>query len=315
MNRAHGLVLALMLTILSCFATILMPQIAGAAGDRTLHILCTTFPLYQITRNLSQGRDTVQVDLLLPAQLGCPHDYALTPKDMQLLARAEVLIVNGLGLEEFLGAPIQKANPALRLIDSSKGVDGLMPEDSDGEPGRDAHEHQSANPHLFVSPRLTAQLASHIAAELGRIDPDGADFYRVNGQAYAAKMMKLDQEMVALGKTLVNKRIITQHGVFDYLARDLGLEVVAVVAAHAGQEPSAAEMLALIKTAKSKQAGAIFAEPQYPAKVVDTIAKEAGIAAATLDPVATGPENAGLDYYEKVMAKNMQILKATLGVQ
>lgn len=314
MNRVLGLVLAL-LTAFGGSAAMLMPQSVGAAGDRTLHILCTTFPLYQITRNLTEGRDAVRVDLLLPAQLGCPHDYALTPKDMQLLARAEVLVVNGLGLEEFLGAPIQQANPALRLIDSSKGVDDLIPESAAGEQGHEAHGHGGANPHLFVSPRLTAQLARYIAAELAQIDPDGGDLYRANGQAYAAKMVQLNQEMTALGKSLANKRIITQHGVFDYLARDMGLEVVAVVEAHAGQEPSAAEMLALIKTAKAKRAGGIFAEPQYPARLVTTIAKEAGIAAASLDPVATGPDDAGLDYYEKVMVKNMQTLKATLGVQ
>jgi len=314
MNRFLGLIISLLLALCG-FAIALVPQIAGAAGGSPQHILCTTFPLYQITRNLTQGRDAVQVDLLLPAQLGCPHDYALTPKDMQLLTRAEVLVVNGLGLEEFLGAPIQKANPALHLIDSSKGVDDLILDGAEGEQGHDAHEHSGVNPHLFASPRLTAKLALYIASELALIDPDGRELYRANSQSYAAKMVQLDQEMVAVGRSLVNKRIITQHGVFDYLARDLGLEVVAVVEAHAGQEPSAAEMLAIIKTAKAKKAGGIFAEPQYPAKVVTTIAKEAGIPAATLDPVATGPDDSGLDYYEKVMAKNMQTLKSTLGVQ
>jgi ABC-type Zn uptake system ZnuABC Zn-binding protein ZnuA len=234
---------------------------------------------------------------------------------MQLLARAEVLVVNGLGLEEFLGAPIKKANPAIQLIDSSKGVDDLILDSTEEGQGQDQHGHQGMNPHLFVSPRLTAELTRYIASELAKIDPEGRDVYTANGQAYAAKMMGLDQEMVALSKRLVNKRIITQHGVFDYLARDMGLEVVAVVAAHAGQEPSAAEMLAIIKTAKAKRAGGIFSEPQYSAKVVATIAQEVGIPAATLDPVATGPDDAGLDYYEQVMAKNRQTLQSTLGVQ
>ena len=314
MNRSLCRIFVPLLALALFFATS-SPLMAGASVEKTLHILCTTFPLYQLTRNLSQGREAVQVDLLLPAQLGCPHDYALTPKDMQLLSRAEVLVVNGLGLEEFLGAPIKKANPALVIIDSSEGVVDLIHDQAGEGQGPDGHAPTGVNPHLFASPRLTAQLATHIASKLALIDPDASEIYRRNGQNYAAKMMKLDREVVATANRLANKQIICQHGVFDYLARDMGLEVVAVVEAHAGQEPSAAEMLALIKTAKLKRVGGIFSEPQYPAKVLDTIAKEAGINVATLDPVATGPEDAGLDYYEQVMAKNMQTLQVSLGVK
>ncbi|MDD5757998.1 MAG: metal ABC transporter substrate-binding protein [Desulfobulbaceae bacterium] len=299
---------------MGCFVTIFLAPLAIANfGEKPLRILCTTFPLYQITRNLTKGRDVVRVDLLLPARLGCPHDYALTPSDMQLLAQADVLVVNGLGLEEFLGAPIKKANPAIRIIDSSNAVTDLLYGDAEEKRQHGGSGLQVANPHLFVSPRLAGQLGRYLAARFTEVDPGGKEIYASNSQAYSGKMAALDQKMVALGKSLKNKRIITQHGVFDYLARDLGLEVVAVVEAHAGQEPSAAEMLALVKTAKAEHVGAFFSEPQYPARVVATIAQEAGIASATLDPVATGPDDAGLDYYEKVMLGNMQVLKSTLG--
>ncbi len=310
MKQVFAMIFGLLLSLSGPLAGVKPGQ---ASAGEVLHILCTTFPIYQITRNLSQGRGAVQVDLLLPAQLGCPHDYALTPGDIQLLMRADVLVVNGQGLEEFLGAPIQKANPGLTHIDSSKGIEDVIQNSDEGGVRGAGHEPQGANPHFFASPRLVAGLARHIAGELSRIDPEGGAVYGANALAYAAKMAKLDQEVVALGKGLSNKRIITQHGVFDYLARDLGLEVVAVVEAHAGQEPSAAEMLAIIKTAKARQAGAIFSEPQYPAKVVQTIAKEAGITAASLDPVASGPANAGLDYYEVVMRRNLATIKSVLG--
>jgi len=307
-----------MVLLLLMMATFALPPFATAAAEgRPLRILCTTFPLYQLTRNLSQGLGAVQVDLLLPAQLGCPHDYALTPKDMELIGRAEVLVVNGLGLEEFLGAPIQRANRRLRIIDSSRGVGDLIKDSDEDEPGHadGGHDHAGVNPHLFVSPRLTAQLAETVAKGLAEIDPADGEGFLANGQAYAAKMLALHQQMVALGERLAKRRIITQHGVFDYLARDLGLEVVAVVAAHAGQEPSAAEMLAIIKSAKAKGVGGIFSEPQYPAKVVNTLAQEIGVPAATLDPMATGPAEAGLDYYEQVMVSNQRVLQTTLGVK
>ena len=86
-----------------------------------IRIIATTFPIYQFCRNITKDCD-VELSLLLPASLGCPHDYALTPQDMIKLSKADVLAINGLGLEEFLGAPLQKANPKIKIIDSSSGT-------------------------------------------------------------------------------------------------------------------------------------------------------------------------------------------------
>lgn len=287
---------------------------------KPLQVLVSTFPLYQITRNLSQGVEGIEVSLMIPAGLGCPHDYALTPQDMQKLAKADVLIINGLGLEEFLGAPLNKANARLRLIDSSAGISEVLQYSATEDHGhhdkddQHNHTHDSApNPHLFASPRMAALLADTIARGLAVELPTQAAVINANGKAYAKRMNALAETMAAAGKQLANPRIVTQHGVFDYLARDMGLQVVAVVQAHAGQEPSAAEMLALIADIKAQKAGAIFTEPQYPQAVGATLAKEAGIASARLDPVANGPEQAPLAYYEQVMRDNLTTLEQSLG--
>jgi ABC-type Zn uptake system ZnuABC Zn-binding protein ZnuA len=317
-KKGSGLLIAL---ITSC-ALVLQHPPESLGAEKTLHVLVSTFPIYQITRNVTAGADRLQVELMIPAQLGCPHDYALAPQDMQKLAKADVLIINGLGMEEFLGAPLNKAHPGLKLIDSSQGVEGILnyKETETEEHAHQAdHEHQhhanAPNPHLFASPRMSALVANSIAAQLSAIDPAGAKLYAANAQAYGQRMQRLFDDCATLGKRLKNNRIATQHGVFDYLARDMGLEVVAVVEAHAGQEPSAGEMLAIIAAVKQEKAGAIFTEPQYPEAVGKTIAKEAGIVAATLDPVANGPEQAPLDYFEKVMRTNLITLEKTLGTK
>ncbi len=288
------------------------------AEEREFRVLCSTFPMYQITRNVIGGQAGVTVSLMLPAMLGCPHDYALTPRDMQKLARADALVINGLGMEAFIGAPVQTANPSLTLVDSSQGITALLSYTEEDDPalnGEPVHSHPDTNPHLFVSPRMNAQLAMNIAGQLSKIDPVRGPEYLKNAQAYAAALNRLADDVATLGKILKNNRIVTQHGVFDYFARDMGLEVVAVVQAHAGQEPSAADMLTIIRTIQQKHAGAVFTEPQYPEKVGRVIAAETGIPATMLDPVATGPENAGLDYYERIMRMNLKVLKDTIGVQ
>jgi zinc transport system substrate-binding protein len=281
-------------------------------------ILCSTFPVYLITRNVTKDRENAHVSLMLPAQLGCPHDYALTPDDMQKLAQSDVLVVNGLGLEEFLGAPIQKANPKIAIIDSSKDLQTTMEyAHSAPESGlsHEHHQHSGVNPHVFASPRLVAVMADTIAEELAKFDPAGGEIYRRNAKAYAVRIDTVADELAEVGRRLKNNRIVAQHGAFDYLARDMGLEVVALLQAHAGQEPSAAEMIEIVKTIREKHAGAVFTEPQYPSKIGETIAREAGVAVATLDPVATGPENAGLDYYETTMRENRKTLATVLGTK
>ena len=281
------------------------------AEGPSLRILCTTFPIYQLTRNVTKGRAAAQVSLMLPAQFGCPHDYTLTPKDMQRLAQTDVLVINGLGMESFMGAKTTVVNPRAKVIDSSQGITDTLRY----QPGEDEDDpqNQGVNPHLFTSPRLAGLLAANIAAGLTAVDPAGKEIYQKNASDYQARMMNLERQAVLVGQALANRRIITEHGVFDYPARHMGLKVVGVIEAHPGQEPSASEMLALIKTAKTAKAGAIFSEPQYPAQVAKTIAREAGIPYAVLDPAVSGPDGAGLDYYEVVMRRNLQILKGTLG--
>jgi ABC-type Zn uptake system ZnuABC Zn-binding protein ZnuA len=161
---------------------------------------------------------------------------------------------------------------------------------------------------------MAAKLTANIATALSKADPDGARLYAKNAQAYVEKLEKLTAELTALGQRLLNNRIIQPHGVFDYLARDLGLEIVAVMQEH-GREPAAAEMIKLVKLIKEKKVGGIFTEPQYPEKIGATLAKEAGVPATVLDPVASGPENAPLDYYEIVMRKNIKTLADTLGAR
>lgn len=342
--RYYARSLAVLLT-LALVAGLALPRQAAAKEEAKTKVLVSTFPVYQLTRNVVAGSRQVQVELMIPAQLGCPHDYALTPQDMRKLAEAEVFIINGLGLEEFLGAPLQKANPKLQLIDSSKDIGGILAyADEDARAGEDGHHHENnhdaehhgehehagdahieahhhahdagPNPHLFASPRMAALQVANIVRGLAAIIPAEKALYEQNALAYSAKLKALDGEFQQLGKKLANPRIVTQHGVFDYLARDMGLEIVAVIAAHPGQDPSAAEALELVRAIESKKAGAIFTEPQYPDSIAQTIAKESGIPLAVLDPVANGPQlNAPLDYYESIMRKNLQTLADTLGTK
>ncbi len=286
--------------------------------DNRINILASTYPVYQITRNVVRDAEGVTVALLLPSSLGCPHDYTLTPRDMRKLTKADLLVVNGLGLEEFLGAPLKKANQKIKLIDSSKGIKDLLEFSDEGGDGHSRHckdhkhHYESINPHLFASPAIVAKLAENIAKGLAEHDSENSEKYRQNAKNYAKKMKKLAEEFEALGKGLKNNRIVAQHGIFDYLARDTGLKIIAVIQVHSGEQPSASTMLRIIKKIKNKKPGVIITQPQYSDKIALTISEETGIPMVKLDPVATGPLDSPLDYYEKIMKKNLEVLKSSL---
>jgi zinc/manganese transport system substrate-binding protein/zinc transport system substrate-binding protein len=346
MNRPRRIeALALLCMVASCAA------FGGEAGKPVRTILCTTFPIYQFTRNVAEGSASVSVNLLLPAEMGCPHDYALTPRDMAKIADADMLIINGLGMEEFMGKPVEQANPAILIVDSSLGIEELIQDDDhrhdadhhhdgehhhhddhdhDGEHHEHEHDdgdrnheerhdhehahhhHHGLDPHLYTSPALAARIVENIAARLCLFDPDGVGIYAANGNAYAQRLRALSGEMKEAAGQFANSRIIEPHGAFDYLCRDLGVEIVARLQPH-GQELSASQMLDLLDVIKEKKPAVIVVEPQYPTKAGETLAAEAGIQVISLDSFATGPDDAPLDYYETVMRANLAVLTSVLG--
>jgi zinc transport system substrate-binding protein len=277
-----------------------------------LRVVVTTFPLSIIARNVAAGRDGLSIDLLLAASAGCPHDYIVTPQDVARIESADVLITNGLGLDAFAQNALAASRGKAAVIVASQGISDLIRSEPESAVDEHGHHHETEfNPHLFASPRQAARMAIAIGEGLANVDPSGAALYRANAAACAARLDRLADEFAAAGKSFAGKSIVTQHEVFDYLARDIGITVTAVVDEVPGRDPTAAEMIALID--KIRGASAVFTEPQYPSRTALTIAREAGVPTAVLDPVATGPENAPLDYYEKVMAANLVTLRKTLG--
>lgn len=303
----------------------LLPSFSLSADPaENKRVLCTTFPLYQLTRNVTRGVEGLEVDLMIPAAQGCPHHYSLTPGDIRRIAAADILVVNGLGMEEFLGPSLKHVNPDILVIDSSRGLEGLIRDghaDSDQGHGSEAYQeahsdHQhDVNPHLFASPAMASRLVMNIGESLAGTRPGQAEPLRRNAHDYAQVLDELATEFKNLGTRLAQTRIVTQHGAFDYLARDTGLEIVATLNQQGGDALSAAGMINLVRMIKECGVGALFTEPQYPQRVGKALAAETGLPVGELDPVASGPEDAPLDYYEQVMRRNLEVLEESLGVK
>ena len=323
MSYVQRAILAMLLT-----ALVLVGCRKQPGGDQSaVKIVCSTFPVWLFTRNVTADVLDDGVTLLLPANLGCPHDYVVTPTDMQVLEKADVLVVNGLHLDDVIVEQYRRLRPSGRLIVASESIKDNGHHEADEDQAHEDHsagadhdhaldEHASgseAEAHQFASPRMAARMVQRIGAALAEIDQRNAQRYIRNADAYARRLTDLAEELRNAAADLPNRRIITQHSVFDLLARDVGLEIVGVIQAHAGHDPSAQEVMSLVTKARSARAAAVMTEPQYPPRLGRTIAQEAGIRVGVFDPVASGPKDAPLDYYETTMRSNMRALRETLG--
>ena len=308
----------------------------AAAAEPKVRVLATTFPVYLITRAVTQNSPDVQVDLLIPAQTGCPHDYALTPKDMQKLAKAKIVVINGLGLEAFLEKPLAAAGK-ITVIDSSKGINAIAEdhdEDQHAAHGKDeaahkddhaqaaaakgheaehghdhGHEHGGVNPHAFASPMQAAIMARNIGRGLAAAEPVAAKNCPDAAEAYAAKLETLGKRLAAVGANAANKNVVVLHDGMAYLMRDAGLNLVDVIQEDEEAQPSAARLLDLVKKIKESKPVVLIGEPQYSDKPVRVLSAETGVPAVQLDSLASGAANAPLDHYETVMTKNCDILE------
>jgi ABC-type Zn uptake system ZnuABC Zn-binding protein ZnuA len=241
------------------------------------------------------GRRTI-VHSIVPPGVG-PEDYEPKPDDARSLADAQLIVSNGVGLDDFLN----------RLLSSGSGGttprlvlgDGLPTIDVDGEP----------NPHFWLDPTIvkTGYLPKIVAALSAAAPVDRATF-EANAAAYGAQLDALDAELQAQVATIpaANRKLVTFHDAFPYFARHFGFELVGVVVANVGQEPNAAELAALVEKVKATGAKAVFSEAQFNPKLAQTLADEAGVTrvVSTLYNDALGPAPA--DTYPGMMRWNVQ---------
>ncbi|MCU0607156.1 MAG: metal ABC transporter substrate-binding protein, partial [Candidatus Edwardsbacteria bacterium] len=226
----------------------------GGPGPRHEMVIATSFyPMYLATANLAAGVPGVRVVNVARPSTGCLHDYQLTPQDLRTLAGAEVLVINGGGMESFVDKAVAQL-PRLIVVDASRGIELIR----DGQ--------GAVNPHVWVSVSGAMAQVRAIAEGLAAADPEHAAAYRANAAAYLAKLDALRQRMHGGLKGIRTRDIITFHEAFPYFAREFGLTVAAVIEREPGAEPSAAELAATIDLVRAKGITALFAEPQYPAR-------------------------------------------------
>jgi zinc/manganese transport system substrate-binding protein/manganese/iron transport system substrate-binding protein len=278
---------------------------AGASAPPTaaadaIKVVATTTVFADIVQNVGGSR--VVATSIIPAGVG-PEDYEPKPDDARKLSDAKLVVSNGVGLDNFLD----------RLLASGTG--GKTPQLVLGDGIPTITVEGEANPHFWLDPSLVKQYyVPKIAAKLSELDPAGKATYDANAAAYSSTLDGLDAELKAKIATIpeANRKLVTFHDAFPYFARHFGFELVGVILANVGQEPTAGELAALVDKVKSAGVKAVFSEAQFSPKLSQTLAQEAGITkvVTTLYNDALGPAPA--DSYLGLMRWNVDQIVAAL---
>lgn len=285
-----------------------LPLCPGMAAEKT--IVASFYPVYILAANVLDGVEGVKLSSMTAPATGCLHDYQLLTSDMRALSKAEALLINGAGMENFL-PDLQKQLPSLAIVDCSRGIELICTEDHAHQDAHHDHEHGEFNAHIWLDPENAVMMVENMVSALSDILPGQAEKIQQNGAAYIARLKTLDEELAAAIAPLPRKTIVTFHEAFPYFARAYGLEVAAVVALEP-DEPISPRMLSqVVEAVKNAGNPPLFTEPQYDSAALTAIQQETGAAVFELDPMVTG--DGALTAYEDTMRKNLSVLQAALG--
>jgi len=281
-------VLFLVLDLFSCSKT---PQASGK-----IRVAVSILPLLDFVREV--GGDEVEAYAIVPPGSD-PHTFELTPDVLRKTASAELLVLNGIGLEYWASKVTDNIHRAdFRVIDTSDGLPVLQDED-----------HAQGNPHIWLDPVLAIHQVEKIGLALCSVDTAHAVYYRKNTQAYILELQDLDQEIRKEIGTWRHRQFICFHPSWNYFANRYQLDQAAVIEKRPGFEPNPGEMAEIIDTARRIHASAIFAEMQFPAKISEAIAQESGAKVIRLDPL--GSDDASFSYIG-LMRYNLQQMSIAL---
>ena len=249
------------------------------------------------------GGDRVEVTALVPGDAD-PHTYEPAPAKVKDVTKADLVVINGLGLEETLHDLIyNNVGNGVPIVTMADGLPVLAGDPNEGETG---------NPHLWLNVQYAMRYVERIRDALIAVDPEGADAYRSNATAYLDELDALDKETATAIESIPPERrkLVTFHNAYPYFAERYGLEVVGVVVESPGREPSARELARLTDRIRSEKVTVVFKEPEFDAKMLETAAEDAGVKVRTL---LSGAYVDGVHSYVELIRFNVMQLTEGLG--
>ncbi len=264
--------------------------LGGCAAESSGGIAATTGPVYEFAARICEGTG-LEVTLVVTDSVSCLHDYSLSVRQVKAVESADVVVLSGAGLEDFMSDLLSGAGSC---IDASAGISLLSGEDGD-------------DPHIWLSVPNAIAMAENIYTSLARLYPDYSARMAENYAALLAELQALDEYGREALANLRCREIITFHDGFQYLAAEYGLTVLAAVEEESGSEASAAELKELVTLVQEHSLSAVFTETNGSTAAAQAISAETGVEIYTLDMALSSGS------YFSSMTQNFDTLKEALG--
>lgn len=283
-------------------------------------IVTSFYPMYVATENIIAGIDGVSLTNLSEPQIGCLHDFQMTPADMKLLSTADVFVINGGGIEGFM-SDVAGSYPELEIVEACQDISLLgesendaqheevhVEEESHAHDEVHAHDHGGENAHAWMSVKLYRSQVATIASRLAEIDPDNSEAYLQNAREYDQKLEKLQEKQEEIMELAAGKNIIIFHEAYEYVASDYGMNVSYTMDLDEERQVSAGEVAEVIDEIRQNNVSIILAEELYGKNMGDAVKKEADVQVIYIDTLNRGDYDA--DSYITGMTNNIELIKA-----
>jgi zinc/manganese transport system substrate-binding protein len=274
---------------------------SSQAAERQLRVVTSFLPAYCFAANVAGN--AAKVENLVPGTVTL-HDFQLSPGDLRKLSAADLIVVNGLGMEGFLDKAIAISGKDLasKIVRLSAGLDSEIIKSS-------GNDH-SPNPHIWLDPRLALHAVTNVLEALENRDPAHRTNYRENAAIYGEQLRRLDAALEARLLSVKEVPFVTYHDAFPYFVRRYGLTLAGVVERVPEVAPSPKELSRLLAAIRELKVRALFAEPGGTPRLARQIAADAHLTLAELDPIESGVIEPGA--YEKAMLRNAATLLKVL---
>jgi len=282
-------------------------SVATADGG-ALDVVAAESFLADVAQNVAGDR--FEVRSLVPLETD-PHAFEPTPRDLGEVAAADLLIVNGGGLEGPLLKMLENAGGEATLVDASAGLRSRSP-----QPGEPPLESSETDPHFWLDPVLVKTYATTIRDAFKKADPAGAAAYDANAAAYTRRLDELDAWITSQVEAVptADRLLVMNHASHGYYADAYGFSVVGTVipGVGSGETPTAKQLSDLTAAIRTSGAKAIFVEIEENPKLAEQIAAETGITVVDdlLDHSLTAPDGVAPTYIDMMTYNTRRIVEA-----
>lgn len=343
--RNKYIITTFLLCVISAFSFAIVKLNASYNSKEDDYVVVTSFyPMYIATLNITENANGVEVKNLTNNVTGCLHDYQLSTKDLKMLDGADMLVINGAGMEHFL-EDIIDTYKELEVVEATKGLPLLKgkahvheevhtQEDEDSmheehetedvheeehetenvhEENEEAHTHDMEsslevdNAHSWMDIKLYREEVKKIYEALAKANPENKELYKNNYENYDKELQKLCVEIEQLKELTKETKVVTFHDAFVYLKNMCGFEIKETINMDDENMLSAAQVGEIIDLVESGEAEYLITDENEGKAAAKAIAEETDVKIIYLNPLVSGEDNA--HSYIDGMKENIERLK------